>query len=810
MDNTFGHLLRRHRLAAGFTQESLAERAKLSSQAIGSLERGDRKRPYKYTVDVLADALGLDEVARSELRVAARPSGRPRPGPADAEAGAAGDRVTPVASCDADGNRTAHAAQPADGAVEPESAGCPPRQLPAPPPRFTGRDGELAALVAALTRDGGVPVCAVTGMGGVGKTALALHAAHAVAEQFPDGQVYLDLRSHDKPLDTRAALSQLLRAVGGVVDAVDGTDAVGAYRSVLAGRRLLLVLDNVSGPQQVADLLPGATGCAAIVTSRHALDTLPHTLHTRLDVLTEDASLTLLTDTIGAERLAAEPEAARELAGYCGGLPLALHLAGSRLAVRPQWPIAHLAERLADRVRRLDELERRELGVRACFAVSFELLDAADRRRYALLGVLPAGGLSVELTARLLATTETAAEAGRERPADLSPRDAEAMLERFTDLALLDAHEPGVYRMHDLLHAYAREQAERLLEPEERAGAVRRAAELFTAVAWRSLNLAQPNGIRRDWSGGVDLGVAPEFVTSAAAFAWLDAHRAQLVEIVSQPGMPPETTVRLSIGLFAYYLSRGYLLDWATIAEAAATAAETGTDPLITAVTKMDSGMARCDLAAMWSADPSDGVDQMYRGLKEFQETGEREATAVCLINMAATFTRIDRLDAAGDCAEDALRLCRDVLGSRAGQAAAAFNLGTVAGRLGDFDRELSLYRESLGLVGAEDQLARAEMLRGIGGAQRRGGDNEAATATLREALAASEAAGDLAGRAVALEELGRTLLACGDPGAAAEPLRDGLDVAVGIGDAIRADRIRRLLADLDELGSADPGAAVG
>lgn len=946
MEDSFGQLLRRYRLAAGLTQESLAARARLSSQAVGALERGDRRRPYRHTVDALAGGLDLDEAELVRLLAAARPPGRPR-----------------------------DQAAIADTASRPPA---PPRQLPAAPCRFTGRDAELARLVRALTgptavaeaastdgapvidpgaasvapagavpgtasaadtsgtapsadasgtavpagqddtapaaaggtassagpddaapgadadgvnslRSNGVPVVAVTGMGGVGKTALVLRAAHAVAEHYPDGQIYLDLRGSAEPLDTRAAMTQLLRSIAGPAGTGTGADTPGAYRSVLAGRRVLLVLDNASGTEQVADLLPGTAGCAAIVAGRGVLDQPAVSLHMRLEALSESASRSLLRAMVGPERLTAEPEATAAVVGNCAGLPLALQLAGSRLAARPRWPIAHLAERLTDQLRRLDALERRDSGVRACFAASTELLDAAGKRGFASLGILAGGEFSVELAARLLDTSEAAAE---------------RLLERFTDLALLDATGPGAYRIHDLLHDFAREQADALLPASERDAAWARVAELLVSAAWRSLWLAQPDGLRNTWGPSDLADHAPSFAGSAEAFEWLDAHRPRLVEAARAAATPPRLRVLLSLGLLAYYLSRGHLLDWVAVAESAATTADeieaavraaatdrtaaaasardaeptsatwatdvtdraamaasardaepisaTGTDDsagraaaadavraaattddsaprdtdptsaaatyddsagraaaadaVRAAATKMDYGMARCDLAAAWGGDPEPGVELMHHGLKEFRDLGDHAALAVCLINMAATFLRIDRLEPARECAEEALALSGEVLGSRAGQAAAAFNLGTALGRLGDVDRQLAHYRRSLGLIDPGNDLGRAEVLRGIGTALHRAGEPGAAAETLREAAELSATVGDLAGRASALTELGVVLLDSGEPGPAVVPLREALAVAVDIGDVLRAERIRSLLAQAESDEPVGPG----
>jgi len=242
VDGSFGALLQRHRLAAGLTQEGLAERAGVSSQAVGALERGDRRFPHRRTIDLLADALALADDERVRFTAAAR-----RPS-------------TPVRK------------RPANGT---------PRQLPPGIAHFTGRAREVTTIIGLLEQVTAVAVSAVAGMGGVGKTSLAIHVGHLLADRFPDGQVYLDLRGPSSPLPAREALGQVVRALGIADDELpaDTAEAAARYRTYLAGRRVLLVLDNAAGADQVLPLLPASPGSAAIVTSRHALHALPQ-LHT--------------------------------------------------------------------------------------------------------------------------------------------------------------------------------------------------------------------------------------------------------------------------------------------------------------------------------------------------------------------------------------------------------------------------------------------------------------------------------------------------------------------------------------------------
>jgi DNA-binding SARP family transcriptional activator len=366
----------------------------------------------------------------------------------------------------------------APGSVQAAAPTPVPRQLPPDVAGFTGREPELAQLdqvLAAAGQDGPVVIGAIAGTGGIGKSALAVHAAHRLAGRFPDGQLYVDLHGATaglEPLAPLEVLGRFLRALGMAPAAVptELEEASGTFRSRVAGRRLLVVLDNAADAAQVAPLVPASPGCGVLVTSRQALASLDGATHLHLGILPAEEATRLLGRLAGQERVAAEPEAAAEVARGCGYLPLALRIAGARLAARPGWPVAALAERLADAQRRLDELEVAEAGVRASFAVSHRQLgagdDALDRAAavaFGLLGLLDGPELGVPVVARLLDRPEEAAE---------------RVLERLVDAQLLETPSPGRYRLHDLLRLYAREQASRQHPEPERAAALARALGL--------------------------------------------------------------------------------------------------------------------------------------------------------------------------------------------------------------------------------------------------------------------------------------------------------------------------------------------
>jgi DNA-binding SARP family transcriptional activator len=333
-----------------------------------------------------------------------------------------------------------------------------PRQLPADLSRFTGRVRELAGIEESLawTRsDGAAAVAAIHGGAGVGKSALAVRVAHRLSQRYPDGQLYVDLRGAGPtpPLSTAEALARLLRTVGfarsDIPTNVD--EAAALFRSFLAARRILLVLDNAVDAEQVRPLLPGGPGCATVVSSRRMLVGLGDVEQVCLEPLTREEATRLLGRWTGTARVAAEPVAAQAIVRACEGLPLALCLVGARLAARPGWPLARLADRLADRHRLLDTLEFQGFGVRASLAASHRQLagspDPADRAAAGVFAVLGAAG-RVELDSAAVADL-----LGR------PPAEVERALERLVDLRLLDTPSPYRYRMSRLVGLYAAELA---------------------------------------------------------------------------------------------------------------------------------------------------------------------------------------------------------------------------------------------------------------------------------------------------------------------------------------------------------------
>jgi DNA-binding SARP family transcriptional activator/tetratricopeptide (TPR) repeat protein len=357
------------------------------------------------------------------------------------------------------------------------SAGSPPpvrpAQLPAAVSDFTGRASFVTELGAELATAGGrvMAVSAVAGIGGVGKTTLAVQVAHAAREHFPDGQLYVDLQgAGPTPAEPEAVLGSFLRSLGTADSAIpEGVaERAGLYRSLLDGRRILMLLDNARDAAQVRPLLPGTSGCAALITSRHRMVDLAGAHLVDLDVMSPEEALTLFTKIVGEERVSAEREAAMDVVAACGFLPLAIRIAASRLAARRTWTVAALAQKLSDERHRLDELQAGDQAVKATFELGYGQLSPEQGRAFRLLGLAAGPDIALAAAAALL---------------DRDTARTESLLESLVDASLLESAAPGRYRFHDLVRLFARACAERDEQPPaEREAAVTRLLDFYLAT----------------------------------------------------------------------------------------------------------------------------------------------------------------------------------------------------------------------------------------------------------------------------------------------------------------------------------------
>jgi len=584
-----------------------------------------------------------------------------------------------------------------------------PRHLPPGISDFTGRRAELTRVCGALSRASGRrwPVCFITGPAGVGKTTLAIRAAHRLRPRFPDGQLFADLGGGaGGPVPPETVLAQLLQALG-----VDGT-AIPAdlgrradlYRARLIDSRVLVVLDNAVDEAQVRPLLPSGTGCAAVVTSRSPLRGLEAARTVALGVLQADESIELLARVAGPARIAAEPRAAGVIAGLCGHLPLAIRIAGARLASRPNRRLASFAERLEDEHRRLDELRAGDLEVRASLAVSYRALEPAARLAFRILALAPGPDLAAWLGAALL---------------DVEVPACEALLERLVDVHLLevlgeDAAGQTRYRFHGLVRLLALELS--AVDGESvRRQAVERAVGAQLALTERAHAALSPgNAGHRDECAAVRWLPQPDRAIAAVRehpLDWFEAERASLVagvEVAARHGFA-EAAWALACGLTTFFGIRGHWQDWQATHEQAAAAARA-------------AGLALGEANAV-------------------------EMLGVCHLWLGDVRRALP-------CFERSLELARAV-GSARRVATGQYGLGLVAAYRGDCQRAEELLNESLAhFRGAGDQHGVAVTLDALAEAQRLGGRRAEATANLGLAGAIFHASGDLHWEAISLLSL--------------------------------------------------------
>ncbi|MEU6151402.1 BTAD domain-containing putative transcriptional regulator [Actinosynnema sp. NPDC047251] len=427
-----------------------------------------------------------------------------------------------------------------------------PATLPPDVHDFTDRAGQPAALVERSIAGG--RVVAVVGMGGIGKSSLARHVAHRVADRFPDGQLWVDLGGA-APGDV---LARLLRTLGVPDRAIpaDHVERGDLFRTMLRGRTVLLVLDNATAVGQVYPLLPGAGGCAVLVTSRAKPTGAEGVEWVELDVFTTDEGVALLTSLVGAQRVAAEPAAAERIVALCGGLPLAVRIAGARLAARRTWRLDHLVGQLSDERRRLDRLAVGDLEVRASFAMSYAGLTPTARRLLRLLGLVAVPDFPPWVAAVLL-----------ELPLDEAIGHAEELVDaHLLTVSEVDPVGQYRYRCHDLIRLFAAEHAEDEETAADRDRAVERALGGWLAHAERLTGFV-PGPCYARIGGAAHRPPVDDLVPDLSpewSDTWFDAERSALISAVRQACRAGSTDLAFDLAgcLEKYFDLRGMYSDW--------------------------------------------------------------------------------------------------------------------------------------------------------------------------------------------------------------------------------------------------------
>ncbi|MFI9270586.1 BTAD domain-containing putative transcriptional regulator [Kitasatospora sp. NPDC052896] len=419
------------------------------------------------------------------------------------------------------------------GAVAPPT---PPAQLPADVSDFSGRTELVGELRAVLQRASGqaVVVTSLAGIGGVGKTTLAVHVAHSVRAEFPDGQLYVDLRGAGAtPADPAVVLGDFLYALGSGEPPESFEQRVALYRSLLAERRMLIMLDNAHDVEQVAPLIPGVAGCAVLATSRSRLAGLPGAHLVDVEELTPEEALELFAAIVGRRRIEAEPEAALAVVKACGFLPLAVRIAAARLASRPRWSVSDLARRLADQRRRLDELQLGNLAVETTLGLGYGQLQPEEARAFRLLTSVDSPDLPLPAVAALLGSSE-------ER--------AEELAEALVEANMLECFSPGRYRYHDLLRLFARKQAEKTHAQEDEQAGLLRLLDLLLATLRNAAQTLEPDDLLPEALHHPEHpGI--RFESTASARGWLRTEFPLLLATIERTGAGTDSAELMRRGI---------------------------------------------------------------------------------------------------------------------------------------------------------------------------------------------------------------------------------------------------------------------
>ena len=675
-----------------------------------------------------------------------------------------------------------------------EPMGARPSQLPADIGDFTGRETHVAHLCGMLLAEtatsspGAVPIAVVNGAAGLGKTTLAVHAAHQVRARFPDGQLYVDLLGASaQPADPGEVLARFLRDLGVEGDKVPARDDERAalYRTRLTGRRVLILLDNARDAAQVRPLLPGSSSCAVLVTTRNRTPDLVSTRFVDLNVLEDTDALALFTRIVGEDRAAAEPDATAEVLVACAGLPLAIRICAARLAARRQWQVGTLAKRLRDEHRRLDEMRIGDLAVRASFQVSYDSLKSRGRgvdpaQVFRLLGLWQGTSISLAAAAALTGQDED---------------DIADALETLVDATLLESPAPDRYRFHDLLRFFATERAKVEDSEADRADAVGRLLWWYLDTAEAAADTISPQRYRVPRTPEAAPAGCPPLTFAGAedVIEWYDGERGNLIAAIRQAGAVGlhEIAWRLPPTLFPVFNRRNNWADCIAANRVGVENARKDEDRRGEAWALFTLGWALAKL------DDEEATGHLEQALAIREQLGDVTGEAQTAIGLGEVHLRLRGPDEA---AVRYLRHAADLLrptGPSSMRASALNNLGEVYLGLGDLSAAEDCYTEARDICRVIGGYVEGHTLHNLGLLYLRQHRLDDAIASFNEALAKHRAAGALFGEALALKRLGGAQREAGAVTAARASLTRSHQIFEEIGEQPEAAEAAGLLASL-------------
>ncbi|GII54401.1 SARP family transcriptional regulator [Planotetraspora thailandica] len=709
-----------------------------------------------------------------------------------------------------------------------------PRQLPATIADFTGRTEEVAEIKSVLTGVGvapfpgyAMPIVAICGRAGIGKSTLAIRVAHELHDVFPDGALYAELRGDAAGDRTSWQLARFLRALGVAGNAIPDSldERVELYRSCLAARRVLVVLDEVHDEEQVRPLLPGSPTCAVITTSRHTLTGLPGAHHVDVEPFVPENSTEMLTKILGPKRVMAEADAVAELYRLCGGLPLALRITGARLAARKRWPISRLVDRLRDEVRRLDELEHRGWALRSSIDMTYQVLDEPAKRLFRLLAIIQAPDLPSWTAASLLDT-------------DLA--EAEEVLERLVDAQVLEVVDyPDArhlrYRFHDLIRVYAREQL-LAVEPEHaRSAALERVLGMWLALA--------EEAHRMEYGGDFTVihGGAPRWRPPDVDLAeivrvpmhWWDGERTSLVAAVLQAAEAgfDELCWDLALTCVTLFEAKAYFDDWRQVAEAAHEAVvRAGNVTGVAAMTYSmgtlhmfqgrlgqaeqnfrgamelfeaqgdDHGYAlvlrNCANVDGLRGDHTEMIAKYEQALRLLERVGDKIGAAHVMRTQAKHWLPLGEIERARALLDRALEICRAVHCVRV-EAQVLHTFAELRVHTGELERARQELHRVLRIVrDGEDRLGEAHALYGLGVVRHHEGRLDSAESTIVHTVELARSMGERLIEGKAIYTLGEIALARGNAALGNRHIEQARRIFVELGSTVWAVKAAMLLSD--------------
>jgi DNA-binding SARP family transcriptional activator/tetratricopeptide (TPR) repeat protein len=722
------------------------------------------------------------------------------------------------------------AARSLDLAPGPAPPAAPQRQVPGMLPAdiadFTGRAAELDAIRRRLSPADGsrfaAPVVVIAGRAGVGKTRLAVRASHGLAGRFSDGQLFADLHGGGPlPVDPVRVLERFLRALGVPGSQLpEGLDErAEMYRGLLAGRSILVVLDDAASETQVSPLLPGSRAAAVLITSRSRLAGLAGASRVEVGVFDADGSLELLARIAGNDRVRSQPAQAAAVAGQCGHLPLALRIAGAKLAARPHWTVGQLASRLDDESRRLDELSHGDMAVRPSISLSYESVSEEARRLFRFLALLDQPVLSGWLAAALL---------------DRSPEHAQNLLDELVTSHLIEtaASPYGQYRFHDLVRVFARERVATHDPPAERAAAVERALGALLYLAEQAHHRYRGGAYDRILNDARRWPLPNRLTQQLVSdpLSWYEAERPALLAGVRQAARENRAEACWALALHSVPLfeNRAYLDDWRETHDIALAAArKAGRARGVAAMLYSTAGLHQIQLrlrlahrefteAARLFRDSGDeyglalvarhiahldrmtgrlddALPRLVQALDAFKEARDDIGVASVLQSMAAVQLERGRLAAAEELLAEALPLSR-AAGARRGEAQILYQMGEARLMAGDPGDARRLFTQALRLIrAAGDLIGEAYALTGLGDSNTRQGEFGPAGEALHRAVQLAEVTGDRLAQARALRGLSELAFASGDPDLAIAEASQAASISEDIGTPL--ERARALIA---------------